>query len=53
VDLTHLFDLAEIPPVEPRYNIAPTQTVFAVRVNEDGKCAPVLLKWGLIPMAQP
>jgi hypothetical protein len=49
VDLAHLFGLAEVPPLEPRYNIAPTQTVFAVRVNEDGKRAPVLLKWGLIP----
>jgi putative SOS response-associated peptidase YedK len=49
VDLTHLFGLAEVPPTEPRYNIAPTQTVFAVRVNEDGKRAPVLLNWGLIP----
>jgi putative SOS response-associated peptidase YedK len=49
VDLTSLFGLAEVPPTEPRYNIAPTQTVFAVRVDEAGKRAPVLLKWGLIP----
>jgi putative SOS response-associated peptidase YedK len=31
VDLAHLFDLAEVLPTEPRYSIAPTQTVFAVR----------------------
>jgi putative SOS response-associated peptidase YedK len=37
VDLTHLFGLAEVPPAEPRYNIAPTQTVFAVRVNPAGQ----------------
>jgi putative SOS response-associated peptidase YedK len=49
VDLTSLFGFAEVPPTEPRYNIAPTQAVFAVRVDEDGKRAPVLLKWGLIP----
>ena len=49
VDLTHLFGLAEVPPLEPRYNIAPTQTVFAVRVDEEGKRSLVLLKWGFIP----
>jgi putative SOS response-associated peptidase YedK len=27
VDLTSLFGLAEVPPTEPRYNGAPTQTL--------------------------
>jgi putative SOS response-associated peptidase YedK len=34
VDLSHLFGLAEVPPAEPRYNIAPTQTRFTVRLNQ-------------------
>jgi hypothetical protein len=37
VDLSHLFGLAQVPPAEPRYNIAPTQTVFAVRADAAGK----------------
>jgi putative SOS response-associated peptidase YedK len=41
--------LAEVPELKPRYNIAPTQTVFAVRVNEAGKREAALLHWGLIP----
>jgi putative SOS response-associated peptidase YedK len=49
VDLSHLFGLAEIPPTEPRYNIAPTQTVFAVRVNPAGTREAAQLDWGLIP----
>ena len=30
------FDLPAIPPLEPRYNIAPTQLVAAVRATQDG-----------------
>jgi putative SOS response-associated peptidase YedK len=33
----------------PRYNIAPTQQVPAVRLGEDGKRQLVGLRWGLIP----
>jgi putative SOS response-associated peptidase YedK len=37
-----------VPPLEPRYNIAPTQQVFAVReVNGARESAP--LRWGLVP----
>jgi putative SOS response-associated peptidase YedK len=39
-------DEREIPP---RYNIAPTQPVLAVRRRGDGKRELVLLHWGLIP----
>src|SRR5260370_28423710 len=49
VELTNLFGLADLPPTEPRYNIAPTQTVFAVRVNPAGNREAALLRWGLIP----
>ncbi len=42
------FNLQEEPPVEARYNIAPTQSILAVREVSDEREA-VLLKWGLIP----
>ena len=32
----------------PRFNIAPTQSVLAVRAGSDGR-EPVRLRWGLIP----
>ena len=35
---------------EPRYNIAPTQNILAVRVNrERGEREAALMRWGLIP----
>jgi putative SOS response-associated peptidase YedK len=44
------FDLAEVPALEPRYNIAPTQPVAAVRVgSESEERELVLMRWGLIP----
>src|ERR1041384_6185251 len=42
------FELREVPTYEPRYNIAPTQNVLAVRQIGDEREA-VWLKWGLIP----
>lgn len=42
------FDLKEAPELAPRYNIAPTQPVAAVRSGDDGR-ELVLLRWGLIP----
>jgi putative SOS response-associated peptidase YedK len=47
-DLREYFRLAEGFHLEPRYNIAPSQEVAAVRVEED-KRRLVLLRWGLIP----
>src|SRR5690349_13056616 len=49
VELTDLFGLADLPPTETRYNIAPTQTVFAVRINPAGNREAALLKWWLTP----
>lgn len=44
------FNLPEMPPLEPRYNIAPTQQVPAVRFNPDrGGRELTLYRWGLIP----
>jgi len=50
--LASLFDLdaALLPPLAPRYNIAPTQAVAVVRAAPgDGRREMVLLRWGLIP----
>jgi putative SOS response-associated peptidase YedK len=48
--LADLFHLLDPPVVEPRYNIAPTQKVLAVRVDpERGDLIPVFMRWGLIP----
>jgi putative SOS response-associated peptidase YedK len=45
--LAGLFDLAGLPELSPRYNVAPTQPVLAVRVGAAGR-ASALLRWGLI-----
>jgi putative SOS response-associated peptidase YedK len=34
---------------EPRYNVAPTDSVLAIRLNRDGEREPGVLRWGLIP----
>lgn len=43
------FALDDVPDLEPRYNIAPTQTVPAVRTGEEGSRSLVMLHWGLVP----
>ena len=42
------FKVEEVPNVEARYNIAPTQDILAVRELADGR-EITFLKWGLIP----
>jgi putative SOS response-associated peptidase YedK len=42
------FELAEVPNLVPRYNVAPTQDV-AVVVTVDGANELDLMRWGLIP----
>ena len=45
-----VFQLAEVPQLEPRYNIAPTQLVPTVlRTPEQSDRRFQLLRWGLIP----
>ena len=44
-----LFGVDGAQPVEPRYNIAPTQYVAAVRDGENDERELVMLRWGLIP----
>jgi putative SOS response-associated peptidase YedK len=45
------FGLTEAVAIEQeaRYNVAPTDPVLAVRLNEDGEREPGVLRWGLIP----
>jgi putative SOS response-associated peptidase YedK len=45
-----LFEVESVP-VRPRYNVAPSQDVAAVRMNGDEREA-VLLRWGLVPMSR-
>ena len=46
--VTRLFGVAEAPEIEPRYNIAPTQFVAAVR-QTGGPREVAMLYWGLVP----
>jgi putative SOS response-associated peptidase YedK len=43
------FGLSETPSLVPRYNIAPSQPVLCVGLSRDGKPAPALFRWGLVP----
>ena len=44
-----VFGVASIPPLEARYNVAPTQPVPVLREREPGGREVVLLHWGLVP----
>lgn len=49
-DVARLFELPKVPPVAPRFNIAPTQQVIAVRLEGSGSRRELAeLHWGLIP----
>jgi putative SOS response-associated peptidase YedK len=47
--VTRLFGVADAPPIEARYNIAPTQYVAVVRAGDDEGRAVAMLYWGLVP----
>ncbi len=44
-----LFGVSDVPVVKPRYNIAPTQSIAAVRVDAEETRELALLRWGLVP----
>jgi len=47
-EIAEAFDLkSEVPRLSPRYNIAPSEPVLAVRAHK-GKPEAVVLKWGLV-----
>jgi putative SOS response-associated peptidase YedK len=48
-DVANYFDLPEIPLLEPRYNVAPTQPVAVVRADAAGHRRLDRLAWGLVP----
>ena len=53
-EIAEAFGLEDVPTVAPRYNIAPTQEVAAVRRLGPGQPRRLaLLKWGLTPTAPP
>ena len=48
--LAREFGVSDFPPRSPRYNIAPSQPIAAVRVTPAGSSPEIaLLRWGLIP----
>ena len=49
-DLAELLevDLEQLPVFGPRYNIAPSQDLLALRIVDDSP-QPTLLRWGLLP----
>ena len=47
-EIARLLSLASVPSLTPRYNIAPTQQIPAVRVADAGREC-VNLRWGFIP----
>ena len=44
-----IFRLEAVPELKPRYNVAPTQDVPAVRLDQEGRRELVMMHWGLIP----
>ena len=47
--LAKRFNLLAMPDLTPRYNIAPSQPVLALRMTEPGQREAMSLRWGLIP----
>jgi putative SOS response-associated peptidase YedK len=47
-ELRERYPFVEVPQLEPRYNIAPTQQVAAIRAMDSGR-ALSFLRWGLVP----
>ena len=48
-ELAEVLGVESVPEVRKRYNVAPTQTILAARVNYAGKREAALFHWGLIP----
>jgi putative SOS response-associated peptidase YedK len=46
--LAEVFELADVPPFGPRYNIAPSEPMLAVRAREAGERQASFLRWGLV-----
>jgi len=48
-EIVRQFDVSADASFEPRYNIAPTQSVATIRADEQGLRSLDLLRWGLVP----
>ncbi len=48
-EIARQFELGDLPSLEPRYNIAPTQSVAAIRTDQAGRRNLAMLRWGLVP----
>ncbi len=44
-----LFGVSNVPELKPRFNIAPTQSIAAIRLDSKESREVVLLRWGLVP----
>ena len=44
-----LFGVNDVPELKPRFNIAPTQSIAAVRMDSEESREVALLRWGLVP----
>jgi putative SOS response-associated peptidase YedK len=47
--LAFQFGLAQVPPLTPRYNIAPSQPVLAIKEDNAGSRETAHFRWGLVP----
>ena len=47
--LRGMFDYENLPNLEPRYNVSPTQMIATIRKRSGGKRELVMARWGLIP----
>jgi putative SOS response-associated peptidase YedK len=43
------FSLADVPDLTPRYNVAPSQQVFILRLNDEHRRFLAPVHWGLVP----
>ncbi len=44
-----IFDYENIPNLEPRFNVAPTQPIITIRLADSGARTLDMKRWGLIP----
>ncbi len=47
--ISELFGVDFPLALEPRYNVAPSQYVAAIRADQQGQPAAAMLRWGLVP----
>ena len=48
-EVERLFDVRADAPIPPNFNIAPTQPVLIIRLDEKGKRELAAVEWGLVP----